>query len=104
MADQPQNETEMARLMAAYLFTSPGYNRDAPVTDMVKARINAMARDIAAEIVSSNTELVGILRTRMQEVLRQAMQEDTWLQKTVINAAAKALHDASLHTPMPEDP
>ena len=105
MADeQPKNDTEMARQMAGYLFTSAGYNRDSPIMDMVKARINAMAREIAAEIVGSNTELTSILRARMQEVLRQAMQEDIWLQRTVINATAKALHEASLATPMPEDP
>jgi hypothetical protein len=87
------DENQAAHALTEYLTTPSSYgSRTSPLTDIVRARITRLANGIADEVVGGNAELRGVLRKRVEQVIRDALRDDAaYLSEVVGQAVGKAL-------------
>lgn len=96
MADQRKPE-EIASALASYLTNrASGYGGRSPLEEMLQAQITQMTRQIAAEVIAATPELHDHVQRMVQQTIRWAMNQDGWLNQTVVTAVSKALTDLAL--------
>lgn len=84
--------TVAAQALTKFLTEPRGtYDRTSPIEARVKAEITRLADTLAAEVISSNTELANVVRERIQAVIRAALRDDAYLRSVVVEAVAKGL-------------
>lgn len=62
----------------------------------VESEIIGMTRRLAAEVVAAHPELAGVIRSRVQQVIAEALRTDNYLTGIVVKAVAAALTEEAL--------
>lgn len=91
-----QDEREMAQILTEFLTRKPAYSGSAPIEGFIQTEIQAIARKIAGEVVNKNPELRNVIRSRAEEVVRRALNEDSYLNNMITNTIAKVISDRAL--------
>lgn len=95
MADERSKE-QVAAELARFLTTRDRYGGTSPLDTEIAAQITVMTREIAREIIANTPELRGHIQGIVERLVYSALQTDSWLNATIVNAVAKALTDLAL--------
>jgi len=88
---------EVAADLAAFLTRGSGYGSGkSPLDEMLQAQITQMTRQIAAEVIAATPELSSHVKRMVEQTIRRALNDDTWLNQTVVSAVSKAITDVAL--------
>ena len=82
---------DATRALTESLLRGDGYGGKSPLLRTVEAKVEAMSRDIAAEIVAENPELRAAIERQTREVVTRVLRDEGWMRQTVIRAVAGAL-------------
>jgi hypothetical protein len=93
-----ENETEATRALTAFLTQPDRYRGKSPVVERVEAGIARLTTEIAAEVIAENPELRAVIRSRVADVVTRALNDDAYLNSTVIKAVSEALTRHALGT------
>ena len=101
-----KTQAQVASDLAAFLTTRPsgyGGSGKTPLEELLHAQITQMARQIAAEVIAATPELADHIRRMAERTVREALNNDTWLNQTVLSAVSKAITDLALERRDRED-
>lgn len=83
-------EIDAASAVTAYL-THSQYGGDSPLQRLIQEHIGTLAREVAAEIVASTPQLREKVEELTTRIVREALEDDDQLRRTVVTAVAGAL-------------
>jgi flagellar biosynthesis/type III secretory pathway protein FliH len=83
--------SEEAKALTRYLETRDRYSGKSPIETIVEEGITKMAREIAAEVIKENPELRDVIWKKTQQVISQALRNDAYLSRTVVDSVAAGL-------------
>ncbi len=85
------DEMETARTLASYMTERNGYSSKSPLEEAVRAEIRKMLAGIAENVVRDHPQVRDFLEAKAQEVIREALRDEAWLEREVVEACSRAL-------------
>jgi len=86
------NEDVAVKALVSHLFEkSNDYRGIKPVEEIVKAKVRALANEIADEIIAGLPGLREVLRSRMAAMIERVIADDPYVDEHLADAVAKGL-------------
>lgn len=98
MTDKTQQEiaSDLARFLTTPVARGYGLDKRSPLDEILNAQITQMTREIAAEVIAATPEIRDHVKRMVESTVKRALQNDSWLNQTVVGAVSKAITDLAL--------